>query len=588
MKRNKNIYQPSALQKMVDTLHQNKGVRIGEAGVASLCVHGNDARHPEIIQIHTDLDAGQVYLQEAEKGRYLHLDIFYQPRPFELGFAALRIWEYLRDYLIERYGGENPSFTMQDWKNLAGRIARDIYVVTAEGEGTLYRLASYKADPAPEGVPGHFHYLIKLPPEGLSEDFCRMVLAIAYGTEKALARQGLEVRWVEKIVNVGRRTEVITPAEEEKPGEGVAFGLPVPAFLAHMLSTQEKYRQVWALYSRLGSLQEVKELLERMTPVKSLFMGKLGKKHSDLEVTLHYLVNAGLAEKGLFSYRLTEEGEELKRFVLEKDKEVEAYLRRIIRQRPAYQKTTRRRATFKAQKETTINKRKVVIPPHESWLKHTALPETVVNAVVRRFLRGGKIEIRPEDIRVFGRKNNIPVDICLVIDLSGSMAGEKLRAVRYLAENLFLSTRDRVAVVTFQNMGAKVAVPFTRRYDLLKKGLYQMVPGDMTPMAHGIMESLELIRRSRAKNPLLVLITDGMPNFPLWGYDGAEDALRAAEEVARRRINFLLVGVAAYAEFMEKMAQRGKARLTFIEEWSGQQLANIVHQERNAFRFAAR
>ena len=99
------------------------------------------------------------------------------------------------------------------------------------------------------------------------------------------------------------------------------------------------------------------------------------------------------------------------------------------------------------------------------------------------------------------------------------MAGDKRQAACFLAEHLLLTGKEKVAVVTFQERSSKVVVPFTRNESLLRKGLSTINPAGLTPLADGIMTALNLINNTRVRNPLLVLITDGIPNTPLWTMD---------------------------------------------------------------------
>ena len=62
-----------------------------------------------------------------------------------------------------------------------------------------------------------------------------------------------------------------------------------------------------------------------------------------------------------------------------------------------------------------------------------------------------------------------PLDICLLIDTSASMTGDRIKSAKFLAEYLVNSTRDRVSVIVFQENDVEVIVPFTRNFNMIQK-----------------------------------------------------------------------------------------------------------------------
>ena len=91
----------------------------------------------------------------------------------------------------------------------------------------------------------------------------------------------------------------------------------------------------------------------------------------------------------------------------------------------------------------TVNKR-------DNWTGNMAVAQTVVQAKKSGLLRGDKrLSIKKEDLHFYDKKSYIPIDICLLLDASGSMAGEKRQAASF-GQHLLLTGKERVAVVTFQ------------------------------------------------------------------------------------------------------------------------------------------
>ena len=139
-----------------------------------------------------------------------------------------------------------------------------------------------------------------------------------------------------------------------------------------------------------------------------------------------------------------------------------------------------------------------------------------------------------------------------------------------------------MAVVTFQEHSARVVAPFTRSQSVLSKGLATINPGGLTPMASGIMMALDLIKKSRVHNPLLVMITDGIPNAPLWTLDAKADAIAAVANLPAQKIHFICIGVESNALFMEKLSKSGEGSVYLVDDLNKENLINLVRYEKKA------
>lgn len=198
------------------------------------------------------------------------------------------------------------------------------------------------------------------------------------------------------------------------------------------------------------------------------------------------------------------------------------------------------------------------------------------------------MRIQKDDLHYYEKKSYIPIDICLLIDASGSMAGDKRQAACYLAEHLLLTGKEKVAVVTFQERSSKVVVPFTRNERILRRGLSTINPAGLTPLADGIMTALNLIKDTRVRNPLLVLITDGVPNTPLWTLDAKADGLEAAGRIANSNVRFICIGVESNRYYLEKVADRAQGVLYLVDDLNKENLINIVKAEKRTMLEAKR
>lgn len=169
------------------------------------------------------------------------------------------------------------------------------------------------------------------------------------------------------------------------------------------------------------------------------------------------------------------------------------------------------------------------------------------------------------------------IDIALVLDISGSMTANKLGANTRLdvAKQVltdFINGRegDRMGFVVFRSRSL-VMSPLT----LDKQALTQAVglisdaypPGTMvsdgTAIGLGIAEGLNLLRESRAKSRIIILLTDGANNVP------EVPPLQAARLAEALHIRIYTIGVV-------DPPVRGQRPISDVDEQSLQEIANVT------------
>jgi magnesium chelatase subunit D len=134
--------------------------------------------------------------------------------------------------------------------------------------------------------------------------------------------------------------------------------------------------------------------------------------------------------------------------------------------------------------------------------------------------QGGRLLLRPVDLRQHvreGREGNL---ILFVVDASGSMAARRrMAATKGAVLSLLLDAyqrRDRVGMVVFRGEGATVALPPTAGVELAAARLEELPTGGRTPLAAGLARAGEVLAAERVRDPqrrpLLVLVTDGRAN----------------------------------------------------------------------------
>lgn len=159
------------------------------------------------------------------------------------------------------------------------------------------------------------------------------------------------------------------------------------------------------------------------------------------------------------------------------------------------------------------------------------------------------VAIREGDLRYKMRENHVGATIVFVVDASGSMgARSRMKAAKEAVLSMLLDSyqkRDRVGLVSFRKEGARTLLDITASVELAQRRLQELPAGGRTPLAAGLYQAWQLLRARRLKDPemlpMVVLVTDGRANRPLWTQDPVEDAMRAAALLRQDRIRSVVV-----------------------------------------------
>ena len=162
---------------------------------------------------------------------------------------------------------------------------------------------------------------------------------------------------------------------------------------------------------------------------------------------------------------------------------------------------------------------------------------------------GQHLRLERHDLRQKVRDRKIGNLIVFVVDASASMDAEQRMtatkgAVLSLLRDAYVR-RDKVALVVFSGREARVVLRPTSSVEMAEKRLSRLTVGGTTPLTHGLVEGLKLVRSERLKNPdvypLLVLISDGRGNISVAGEEPLIEAQRVAEQVRAEGIRSLVI-----------------------------------------------
>ena len=186
------------------------------------------------------------------------------------------------------------------------------------------------------------------------------------------------------------------------------------------------------------------------------------------------------------------------------------------------------------------------------------LPPVVIakNKYIRHetfYSRSGVVQLREDqlmyvllEIEPAERQSNSlptpPLNICLVLDRSSSMKGEKMDTMKATAIQLMRSMRpqDVLSVVAFSDR-AEVVVPAAISLDKRKQesNIQMMQPSGGTEMFHGLDAGLKEIRRSLDPSRVnhIILLTDGQT------YGDEKACLQLAEQAASLNVGISGMGI---------------------------------------------
>ncbi len=164
-------------------------------------------------------------------------------------------------------------------------------------------------------------------------------------------------------------------------------------------------------------------------------------------------------------------------------------------------------------------------------------------------LTANKLQLESRDLRQKVRERKTGNLIVFVVDASASMDAEQRMiatkgAILSLLRHAYVR-RDKVSLVAFSGRSARVVLRPTSSVDLAERRLQRLSIGGTTPLTHGLLTALKLIKTERLRDPqvypLLVLISDGRGNISLFGEEPLLEAQRMAAQVKAESVRAMVI-----------------------------------------------
>jgi len=173
------------------------------------------------------------------------------------------------------------------------------------------------------------------------------------------------------------------------------------------------------------------------------------------------------------------------------------------------------------------------------------------------------------DAATSGAEQRQPLDLMCVLDVSGSMTGEKLelvkKAVRFVIEESH--STDRVSIVTFNSEAAR---PLRLcRMDVQGKSeaiasTYRLCAGGGTRIASGLEAAMQVAERRRHRSPVsaILLLTDGQDGSSARGYA----SMLARAQRAGCSLYAFGFGADHDSRLLSDLAEQAQTPFTFVED----------------------
>lgn len=180
--------------------------------------------------------------------------------------------------------------------------------------------------------------------------------------------------------------------------------------------------------------------------------------------------------------------------------------------------------------------------------------------------------------------------VLFLVDASWSMAvAERMNATKGAILSLLTDAyqrRDRVGLIVFQKDRATLVLPPTNSVQLAQRALADIPVGGKTPLAAGLLMSLDVLTQEKRTHPdvepLLIVMTDGAGNVSIGSQPPQEEAYHFAELIANEKVKSVVINMehASFDQGLAKqLADHLEAPCYSLSELKAEHLYHAVRQE---------
>lgn len=550
---------------------RNLGVRIGQSTVLSQKVHTVDPRQPEHVTILQHADAGRTFYRRLHDGQVCHFDIFHQCGLVEHWKVAKAVSQAIDRFNLHQVMSNNVFF-----QNKNGIVKPDCFdVQTATGGGRITGSLDYgKKLSLRKAHENHVHLAGMIPEESLA-----CVFYIVHAVESVVLASDFELRANESLQHItlqgeGGKGADLSPYADQSDSFLQEKNL---AQESPEIKRQQMMQDAVELAEELGSAKDVHDALSAVERGDCKALNSLYSISTEKERICQTLSGMGIVSMKSGKPVLTPYGRELNLFLIQRLPDVDSYIRRMYRMLKPYDARPGKTKAALATGSGGTGRRILAADMEQGEI---SLPETIRSAASRLAMSpGGMLRIGKEDIRYSSRRENCNAEVCVLIDASASMAGQRMSAAKYLVRHLLLSTPDRISVILFQEDRATIQTPFTRDYLTVQQSLKNISAIGSTPLGLGIRTCISYLEKTRAKHPLILLVTDGMPTYADRTKDPVMDAIEAARKIKEKGYRFTCMGLRPHQDYLSKLAEAAGGKLYMLKELEKYALVTTAWQD---------
>ncbi|GBG57413.1 hypothetical protein SPFL3102_03674 [Sporomusaceae bacterium FL31] len=522
------------VEQLMRIFTSNSGCKIGESTVVSKKLHIYNAVQPQEIQIMYNVDAGCLFYNRQDCNKIIHLDCFHECGQVDhhLVAAALRDAVSYYNTLVDAH--PELSRTSID-PNL-------IDIQTSTGGGRITGNLAYGQKLALQNAHKNHVHVAALLPDRHTACLFFIVLAV----ESAIVACNLELRCIEKLTLAASSGNQLMDLSDytDQTDSFLKSDTPSP-------QTQSDCQQTDG-HSKEG--EQSTYSIDQNPTAASLGSLNSQKRADSGQCDQQTLLGFPGSQEALPQQSCSRD-HPMNSSNLHTIPDIEQHIRKLLK---ANQQNRQSKSKRSQHSDSFTAPRKLGYLAANNFADTLLDITATVQAAAARKLstKNAAFHISGVDLRFNTVHAPQKSDICMILDASASMEGARLQTAKMLISRLMRSTICRLSLITFQDTTAQVRLPFSRSENSLTAALHSIQPYGATPLALGLRTGLEYLKTVHTHNPLMVLITDGLPSYASGNTDDPLiDAMTAAREIKALNYKFTCIGLESQQNYLIELAK---------------------------------